>query len=105
IKAQKAGTALYITATDKAGNESAARKIIVVDKIPPKTPTAYQVSDKDKKVTGKAEIGSKVTVKAGSKVLGSATTNNAGNYSVPIKAQKAGTVLYIKAADKAGNMS
>ncbi|MBS4200614.1 hypothetical protein KHA93_13325 [Bacillus sp. FJAT-49732] len=104
--AQKAGTVLIITATDQAGNESEARKIIVVDKTPPTIPTASQVSDKDKKVTGKAEIDSKVTVKAGTKVLGTATTNKSGNYTVTLKsAQKAGTVLFITATDKAGNES
>ncbi|MCR2821442.1 Ig-like domain-containing protein [Lederbergia panacisoli] len=103
---QKAGTVLSITATDKAGNESGARKVTVIDKTAPATPTASQVSDKDKKVTGSAEAGSKVTVKAGTKVLGTATASSTAKYSVTLSAvQKAGTVLSITATDKAGNVS
>ncbi|MCR2821437.1 glycosyl hydrolase family 8 [Lederbergia panacisoli] len=105
IKAQKAGTVLSITAKDKAGNVSAAKKITVIDKTAPKTPTVSKVSDKDKKVTGKAEASSTVTVKAGTKVLGSAKAKTNGDYSVTIKTQKAGTVLSITAKDKAGNVS
>ncbi|MCR2821440.1 Ig-like domain-containing protein [Lederbergia panacisoli] len=105
IKAQKAGTVLLITATDANGNASTAKKITVIDKTPPKAPTASQVSDKDKKVTGKAEASSTVTVKAGTKVLGSAKAKTNGDYSVAIKAQKAGTVLSITATDAGKNVS
>lgn len=103
---QKAGTVLSVTATDKAGNVSPAKKITVIDKTPPAIPTVSPVSDRDKKVTGKAETGSKVTVKAGSKVLNNATANKNGKYAVSLKStQKAGTVLYVTATDNAGNVS
>ncbi|MBS4200613.1 hypothetical protein KHA93_13320 [Bacillus sp. FJAT-49732] len=103
---QKAGTVLSITANDKAGNESAVREITIVDKTPPALPTANQVSDKDKTVTGKAEAESKVTVKVGTKVLGTSNADKTGKYTVTLGSiQKAGTVLNITATDKAGNVS
>ena len=105
IKAQKAGTKLSVTAADKAGNVSKAATVTVSDKTAPAAPKVDKVSDKDKKVTGTAEAGSKVTVKAGSTVLGSATADKKGKFSVAIKAQKAGKTLTVTAKDKAGNTS
>ncbi|WP_404322754.1 Ig-like domain-containing protein [Cytobacillus firmus] len=104
--AEKAGTVLTITSTDKAGNVSKAANVTVIDKTAPAAPMADPVKDYDKKVTGKAEAGSKVTVKKGSSALGSATADKYGKFTVNLKsAQKAGTVLDITAADKAGNIS
>ncbi|MBD8004273.1 Ig-like domain-containing protein [Bacillus norwichensis] len=106
IKKQKAGTKLEVYAVDKAGNKSDAATVTVIDKTPPAMPTVSKVSNRDLKVTGKAEAGSKVTVKAGGKVIGSATADKAGKYVVTLKAKrKAGTALYVKATDKAGNAS
>lgn len=104
--AEKAGTVLTITATDKVGNVSKAAYITVIDKTAPAAPKADPVTDYDKKITGKAEAGSKVTVKKGSSTLGSATADKSGKFTVSLKsAQKAGTVLSLTAADKAGNVS
>ncbi|BBU37877.1 hypothetical protein APP_01690 [Aeribacillus pallidus] len=104
--AQKAGTVLYVTATDKAGNVSPARKVTVIDKTPPRTPSVNSVSNKDKTVRGTAEAGSKITIKAGSKVLSTGTTDKNGKFAISLKtAQKAGTILYVTATDKAGNVS
>ncbi|REJ21658.1 MAG: hypothetical protein C6W54_17505 [Bacillaceae bacterium] len=104
--AQKAGTVLYVTATDKAGNVSPARKVTVIDKTPPRTPSVNSVSNKDKTVRGTAEAGSKITIKAGSKVLSTGTTDKYGKFAISLKtAQKAGTILYVTATDKAGNVS
>jgi hypothetical protein len=101
--AQKAGTVLSVTATDKAGKVSKARKVTVVDKTPPPAPKVNKVTVKSTAVTGKAEANSTVYVKAGKKVIGHAKANKSGSYSVKIKKQKAGTVLYVYAKDKAGN--
>lgn len=105
IAVQVAGTKLTVTAKDAAGNTSVATTVTVVDVIPPGKPIINKVDDNDLKVTGKAEKGSIVTVKKGSTVLGSATTNSSGVYSVSIKAQKKGTVISVTAKDKAGNTS
>lgn len=104
--AEKAGTVLTITATDKAGNVSKVTNVTVIDKTAPASPKADPVKDYDKKVTGQAEAGSQVTVKKGSSTLGSATADKYGKFTISLKsAQKAGTVLSLTAADKAGNVS
>lgn len=105
IAVQKAGTKLSISAKDSAGNVSSSASITVADVVAPSKPTIKKVDDNDKVVTGKAEASSTVTVKAGSKNLGSAKANSKGNYSVKIKAQKKGTTLTVTAKDKAGNTS
>ncbi|MFF2446310.1 Ig-like domain-containing protein [Neobacillus sp. NPDC058068] len=104
IAKQKAGMKISVTATDAAGNESTATEITVKDHvIVQKTPVVYDVLDTDKKVIGKAEVGSTVTISVGKTVLGSAKTDKDGNFSVTLKsAQKAGTVLTVIATDKAG---
>ena len=104
IKAQKAGTKLEVTVTDKAGNISKATKVTVKDKTPPSVPTVSKVKPTSTKITGKAEAGAKVYVKAGKKIIGSATASKKGSYSVKIKKQKRGTNLYVYAKDKAGNV-
>ncbi|WP_186304299.1 Ig-like domain-containing protein, partial [Staphylococcus epidermidis] len=61
IKKQKAGTKLQVYAVDKAGNKSDAVAVTVIDKTPPAMPTVSKVSNRDLKVSGKAEAGSKIT--------------------------------------------
>lgn len=104
IKKQKPGVILYVIATDKAGNKSKATKVTVIDKTPPSVPTVNTIKSSTVKVTGKAEPGAKVYVKVGKKIIGSATVAKKGNYSIKIKKQKKGTVLYVYAKDKAGNI-
>ncbi|MFJ7931618.1 Ig-like domain-containing protein [Peribacillus sp. NPDC096448] len=105
IAVQKAGTKLSITAKDSSGNVSSSSTVTVIEVIAPNKPTVNKIDDNDKVVTGKAEAHSTVTVKNGSKVLGSAKASSKGSYSVKIKAQKKGTTLSITAKDKAGNTS
>lgn len=59
----------------------------------------------DQYVKGKAEANSTITVKVGSKVLGTVTTSSKGDFSVKIKAQKTDTTLSLYAKDTAGNTS
>ncbi|WP_066248534.1 Ig-like domain-containing protein [Neobacillus drentensis] len=105
ISKQKAGTEIKVYAIDKAGNVSKAVSVKVVDKTAPATPSVNKVTVKSTSVTGRAEAGSKVTVKVGSKVLGTATTDKYGKFSVKISKQLAGKVLSVTAKDKAGNTS
>ncbi|MGE7622040.1 Ig-like domain-containing protein [Viridibacillus sp. NPDC096237] len=104
INTQKAGNILTLTATDDAGNTSDSQKITVVDKTAPKTPSINVVKTTSTKVTGKAEVGSKVYVKAGNKIIGLATVTKKGTFSVAIKKQKANSKLSIYSKDKAGNV-
>ncbi|TKC16975.1 Ig-like domain-containing protein [Robertmurraya kyonggiensis] len=105
IPLQKDGTILYVTATDKAGNVSAAVKKTVLDKIAPAIPSVNTIRNYHTKVTGKAEPYSIVTVKRGSVTLGTAKTNSKGSYSVSIKKQKRKSLLTITAKDSKGNAS
>jgi hypothetical protein len=105
IATQKANTKLTITSKDSAGNVSPSVTITVTDVIPPSKPTVNRVDSNDKVVTGKAEANSTVTVKVGTKTLGSVNADSKGNYSVKVTPQKTGTVLSVKAKDKAGNSS
>ncbi|RFU60803.1 Ig-like domain-containing protein [Peribacillus glennii] len=75
------------------------------DITPPAAPKVKKVDDNDKSVKGTAEAGSTVTVKAGSKTLGSSKANSKGAFSVTIKPQKYKTTLTVTAKDKAGNVS
>ena len=105
IPVQKAGTTLSVTATDKAGNVSESTVVTVKDVTPPEKPTVDEVTDKSTTVTGKAEAGSTIEVKANGKVIGSGTAKADGTFSVTIPVQKVGTKLTITAKDKAGNIS
>ncbi|MES9738284.1 Ig-like domain-containing protein [Peribacillus frigoritolerans] len=103
ISKKKAGSALYVSAKDKAGNTGKAAKVTVKDKTAPGAPKVNEVNDKATKVTGKAEIGSTVTVKHSDKNIGTAKADSKGNFSVKISKKKAGSALYVSAKDKAGN--
>jgi hypothetical protein len=105
ISAQKAGTVIKVVATDTAENTSKPTSITVIDKTPPAKPTVSTVTSNSTKVTGKAEAGSTVTVKVGSKVIGKATAGKDGKYSVKIPKQKVKVVLTVNVKDKSGNES
>ncbi|MFN7251959.1 MAG: Ig-like domain-containing protein, partial [Anaerobacillus sp.] len=105
IARQVAGTTLVVTATDLAGNESVGTSVVVKDVTAPATPTVAEVTDKSTTVTGKAEAGSTVTVKVGTKTLGTAKATSSGTFSINIARQKAGAKLAITATDEAGNIS
>ena len=104
-KAPKAGSTIYVTAKDASGNVSKANSTKVLDRIAPSKPTVYSVDSNDKVVKGKAEAGSTITIKKGSTVLATGKVSSKGNFSVKLKAQKKGTVLYVTATDQSKNVS
>lgn len=104
IPKQKAGTKVTVTATDDAGNTSAAKEITVRDVTAPSTPTVNAVYDHATVITGKAETNAKVYAMVGSKKIGETTAKNSA-YSMKIAKQKAGTSILIYAVDVAGNKS
>lgn len=106
IPKQKAGTIMSVYAVDKAGNISASTFVKVMDKTAPSAPSVDEIKDYDKKVSGKGEVGSTVTVKEGSKVVGAGKVDRAGKYVVTINsAKKAGTTVYVSLTDASGNVS
>ncbi|MRX71170.1 pullulanase [Bacillus lacus] len=100
VKAERAYT---LTVTDKAGNKTVVK--FTIDKKAPAAPKVKALKSTDKTVSGTAEAHSVITVKAGNKVIGTATTNKNGKYIVTIKAQKKNTTLTVTAKDRAGNVS
>nr|WP_249365436.1 Ig-like domain-containing protein [Cytobacillus citreus] len=105
ISKLSAGTKIKVTATDEAGNESAASTTTVIDKTAPNAPKVDKVTAKSKSVTGTTEKDATVQVYNGKTLLGEAKANSKGKFTVKIKAQKAGTSLNVVAKDKAGNKS
>ena len=105
ISKQKAETKITVTATNAEGIESEAREVTVADRTAPTIPTVNKVTEQSVSVTGMAEKGSAVTVKVGSTQLGKGQANSAGNFSVPIPKQRAGTKISVTATDTTGNTS
>jgi len=92
-----------IITKDAAGNVSSAVANAVVNKTvaPPKVDS---VSDRSSTVTGTAEAGATVLVKAGTKTYKSIAKTNR-TFAVAIPRQKAGATLTVTAVDRAGNTS
>jgi len=103
---QKAGTLLKITATDKAGNVSAATTIKVIDQTPPAKPTvSIRATSKTITVTGESEAYSTVYFRGKGKIIGTQQTDAKGNYTIKISRQKIAKILRIYAQDRANNQS
>ncbi|MGG4019748.1 Ig-like domain-containing protein [Priestia megaterium] len=105
ISKQKAGTNVTVSAKDSAGNESKPTMVTVQDKTAPASPKVNTVSDQSTTVTGTTEANASVSVKVGTKVIGSGKVDKNGKYSVKISKQKAGTKVAVSAKDNAGNES
>lgn len=105
ISKQQAGTKLSVYAEDASGNKSEAVTVTVADKTAPAKPKVDKVSAGAKKITGTAEAGANVTVLDEDRVLGSATVDKDGKFSVAVDAQQAGHTLTVYAEDKSGNKS
>ncbi|WP_354410998.1 Ig-like domain-containing protein [Variovorax atrisoli] len=96
------GAKVTAVATDAAGNASSAGTA-TVDAVPPGKPTVEPTNGST--VTGKAESGSVVTAQdQAGKLIGSATADASGNYTIkPGTAVANGTMLRVAATDAAGN--
>ncbi|RZT21363.1 Ig-like domain-containing protein [Fictibacillus sp. BK138] len=75
------------------------------DTTPPEIPTVDEVTDQSSAITGSAEPGATVSVKAETEELSSTEAAEDGTFTITIPMQKAGTILSITATDKAGNSS
>ncbi|UOY91150.1 peptidase S8 [Ectobacillus sp. JY-23] len=67
----------------------------------PAKPTVKPVDDNDTVITGTAKAQS-IIVKNGKSIIGNAPVDAKGNYTIKIKAQKAGTVLHVSAISDKG---
>lgn len=80
-------------------------KVTKLDTTPPAAPKVNPIDSNDKKVTGSAEKGSMLFLKKGSQVIAKGKASSKATFSLPVKVQKAGTILYLTATDSAGNTS
>lgn len=103
IKKQKAGTKVKAVATKN--KLSKTMTTTVIDKTSPTMPTVSAVNSTTTKISGKAEKGSVVYVYIGNKLIGKATSNKNGVYTINISAQEKDTKIVVYAQDKAGNKS
>ncbi|MDQ8936981.1 BapA/Bap/LapF family large adhesin, partial [Acinetobacter rudis] len=102
------GEALDVTLTDAAGNTSAPATVNAKDTTPPDAPSDLVFADDGASITGKAEPGSTVIVRLPNNgaVVGTATADEHGNFTVPVKpALINGEEVDVVAVDQAGNES
>jgi hypothetical protein len=99
---QAAGTKIVVTASDAAGNVSAAAIVTVTDVTPP---VVNGVTDADAVIKGTAEAGATVVAKVVAKEIGHATADRSGKFEITIAKQAAGTKIVLTATDAANNIS
>ncbi|MFP5111413.1 Ig-like domain-containing protein [Bacillaceae bacterium C204] len=73
--------------------------------LPPNAPVVKGLGDNETSISGKTEPNAIVTVKKDENVLATGTANEAGDFTLPIELQKAGTVLTISVANAEGKVS
>lgn len=99
---------LTFGAVDDAGNSLAADNplTLIVDTLPPATPTVTSVDPNGTLVSGSADPGSTVIIRSGTSILGQGIADDSGNFAVTISpAQTTGQALNAIAQDLAGNQS
>jgi hypothetical protein len=100
---RSAGGVYTLVVTDSAGNQTMVK--FTIDKTPPAAQIVYPVKSTATTVSGTDEAYSDITIKVGTKTIGTATTDKYGKFKVTIPRQKKKTVLYVTAKDRAGNSS
>lgn len=87
--------------TDNTGNQKSVTFKINKPATPttPIVPTANDINSTSTSIVGKADANVNITVKNGSKIIGSSTTDTLGNYKVSIPKQASGTKLSITATN------
>ncbi|PEL08370.1 Ig-like domain-containing protein [Bacillus sp. AFS017336] len=71
----------------------------------PNAPVVKGLGDNETSISGKAEPNVTITVKKDGNVIATGTANEAGDFTLPLDKQKAGTVLTISAANADGKVS
>ena len=105
--AQTNGQTLLVSSTDAAGNVSSTTIIVAPDTTVPDPVTELVVSADGALLTGKGEIGARVTVLGtGGASLGTAIVDANGNFTVALNSISGDrAVLTVTQADLAGNVS
>ncbi|MEH7748660.1 Ig-like domain-containing protein, partial [Neobacillus drentensis] len=103
IPVQTGGTNLTISVTDSYKRTSETT-ISVLDETAPDLPQINPVTDQSTEVSGTSEANALITLKINDTELTSTSDNN-GNFSIPISKQTVGTVIELTATDAAKNVS
>ncbi|AKP76033.1 Modifier protein of major autolysin [Priestia megaterium Q3] len=104
IPAQKAGTEVTAVLQNKVGY-SPYKIVKVQDTTPPAPPAVNAVTSLSTFLSGKTEANAVITIKSGTKVIGSGKADSKGQFKVTISKQKVGVKLTVTAKDAAGNTS
>lgn len=103
-KSFKSGTTITengdytLIVTDNTGNQKSVT-FVINKPTTPIVPTANDINSTSTSIVGKADANVNITVKNGSKTIGSSKTDTLGNYKVAIPKQAAGTKLSITATN------
>ena len=104
--AQSTGAALSATASDNAGNASAALPFTSLDSTPPAVVTELSINAGLNQVSGIGEPGATVTITSGAATLGTALVAANGTFTVGLNAAvSANDVLSVVQNDPSGNLS
>ncbi|WEA45401.1 Ig-like domain-containing protein [Priestia aryabhattai] len=104
IPAQKAGTEVTAVLQNKVGY-SPYKIVKVQDTTPPAPPAVNVVTSLSTFISGKTEANAVITIKSGTKVIGSGKADSKGQFKVTIPKQTAGVKLAVTAKDAANNYS
>ncbi|MFZ4820994.1 BapA/Bap/LapF family large adhesin [Pseudomonas putida] len=104
---QANGQQVQVVLTDAAGNQSAASAITAPDTTPPSAPGELAVSGDGVTLTGRGEVGARVTVtNPAGEEIGSATVDASGHFTITLSpALGNAELLSFTQADAAGNVS
>ncbi|EKT4566925.1 BapA prefix-like domain-containing protein [Pseudomonas putida] len=104
---QANGQQVQVVLTDAAGNQSAASAITAPDTTPPTAPGELAVSGDGVTLTGRGEVGARVTVtNPAGEEIGSATVDASGHFTITLSpALGNAELLSFTQADAAGNVS
>ncbi|MFG0756586.1 BapA/Bap/LapF family large adhesin [Pseudomonas sp. TYF_14] len=107
VSPQANGQQVQVVLADAAGNQSAASAITAPDTTPPSAPGELAVSGDGVTLTGRGEVGARVTVtNPAGEEIGSATVDASGHFTITLSpALGNAELLSFTQADAAGNVS
>ncbi|MFP7476840.1 Ig-like domain-containing protein [Terribacillus saccharophilus] len=111
IPEQEADSAISVTATDAAGNQSDPGTVTVTnagggaDTEPPDAPVIAPVTDEDTTLSGSAEANADIIVTLPDGTTAETTADGDGNWTVDIPVQASDSEITAIAIDEAGNES
>jgi len=101
VPKQQAGTMLHVLVKGQGGYSTYTKVYVQSDKAP-EAAKVNELSDGDTKLTGTAEPNSTIYVKVWPDTIATGKTDNAGNFSITIPKQPAGTQLHVLVKGQGG---